>query len=103
MVAVAVVEVAVEGLLLGQALRGVGADGGAHVAEHRRGFAAGFARAGMDVLARAGRELGRHPVEEGPVEGAPASAHIFGPIAASTSRTPGIASRNAPAAPRASR
>ncbi|HYP55771.1 MAG TPA: hypothetical protein VEQ41_05650, partial [Solirubrobacterales bacterium] len=40
-VAVAVVEVAVEGLLLGEARGGVLADGGADVAEDRRRLAAG--------------------------------------------------------------
>ena len=47
MVAVAVVEVAVEGFLLGEAGRGVGADGGADVAEDRWGLAAGVRRAGF--------------------------------------------------------
>ncbi len=55
-VAVAVVEVAVEGLLLGQALGGVGADGGADVAEDGRGVAARLPGAGLDLLAGAGGE-----------------------------------------------
>ena len=66
-VAVAVVEVAVERLLLREALGGVVADRGAHVAEHRRRLAAGLGGAGLDVLAGVGGELGRHPVEEGAV------------------------------------
>ena len=51
-VAVAVVEVAVERLLLGQPLGGVVADGGADVAEHRRRLAAGLRGARLDVAPR---------------------------------------------------
>ena len=53
MVAVALVEVAVEGLLLGEALGGVGADGGADVAEDRRGVAVRRRRRRASTLARA--------------------------------------------------
>ena len=76
-VAVALVEVAVEGLLLGEALVGVGADRGAHVAEHRRRLAAASRGAALDVLAGAGGELGGHPVEEDAVVlGAGEGAHL---------------------------
>ena len=57
MVAVAVVEVAVERFLLGEAFGGVGADRGADVAEDGWGIAAGRGRAGLDLLAGAGGEL----------------------------------------------
>ena len=67
-VSIAVVEIAVEGLLLGEPLRGVGAGGRAHVAQHRRWLTTGLASARVDLVSRARRELGGHPVEEGPVE-----------------------------------
>src|SRR5205085_5009091 len=69
-VAVALVEVAVEGLLLGEALGGVGADGGADVAEDRRRSAAGLGGSLFDLLSGAGGEAGGHPVEEDAVVGA---------------------------------
>ena len=55
MVAVAGVQVAVEGLLLGEALGGVGADGGADVAEDRGALAARLACPGLDLAAGVGR------------------------------------------------
>ncbi len=77
MVAVALVEVAVERLLLRQALGGVGADGGADVAEDRRGVAAGRGGSGFDLGAGAGGEVGGHPVEEDAVElGSGQFAHL---------------------------
>ena len=67
-VAIALVKIAVEGLLLGQALGRIVTDGGAHIAEHRRHLAPGLVRSSFDVLARGGGECRRHPVEEGAVE-----------------------------------
>ena len=94
MVAVAGVEVAVEGLLLGQALGGVGADGGADVAEDGRGSRpASWAPA--STLARApAANSGVIQLKKTPSNSAPARAHIFGPIAARTRRTPGSFSRS---------
>ena len=95
MVAVAVVEVAVEGLLLGEALGGVGADGGADVAEDRRRLAAGLARRPASTCSRApAANSGVIQLKKAPSNSAPASAHIFGPIAARTRRTPGSRSRS---------
>ena len=100
-VAVAVVEVAVEGLLLGEPLGGVGADRGADVAEDRRRLAAGLGGAGLDVArGRAAANSGVIQLKKAPSYAAPASAHIFGPIAASTRRTPGSASRSSGSASR---
>src|SRR3954452_17417951 len=62
-VAVALVEVAVEGLLLGEAVGAVGADSGADVAEDGRRGTVGCGGAGSDLLAGAGGEAGGHPVE----------------------------------------
>ncbi len=65
-VAVAGVQVAVEGLLLGEALGGVGAYCGADVAEDRGGGAACFLGAGLYLLAGAGGELGVIQLKKAP-------------------------------------
>ncbi len=68
MVPVAVVEIAVERLLLGEPLGGVGADRRAHVAEDRRRVSGNARSPGLDVEPCGCREGGGHPVEEGAVE-----------------------------------
>ena len=94
-VAVAVVEVAVEGLLLGEALGGVGAD--ARCGRSRRPAASRARRpcAPASTCCRApAAKSGVIQLKKAPSNSAPARAHIFGPIAARTRRTPGSVSRS---------
>src|SRR5262245_42331365 len=62
--AVGRVEAAIEGLVLGEPLLGIGSDGRAYVAEDRWRLAAGVARTALDPPPGLSGELGRHPVEE---------------------------------------
>src|SRR5436190_858899 len=63
-VSVADMQVAVEALLLRQPLGSVRADRRPDIAEDRRRLAVRPGGAALDLLAGAGREGGRHPVEE---------------------------------------